>query len=99
MKAIELFTQAIEVDDTCFAYFHNRSLALFLTEKYPAALEDAIKCLELNPAYVNGYLRKAVALIELDRSQVKSASRKHINTYKHHSLFHFAFPILKGILS
>lgn len=43
-KAIELYTQAIETDGSCYAYYHNRSLALFFIERYAASFEDAQVC-------------------------------------------------------
>lgn len=69
-KAIDLYSKAIEIDEECFAYFHNRSLAFFLSEKHLLSLNDAIACINLNPNYVLGYLRKASALLELDQMHV-----------------------------
>lgn len=60
-KAIDLYTQAIELDATKEVYFANRAQAYIKEEMYGAALEDASSAITLNPAYTKAYYRRAVA--------------------------------------
>ncbi|XP_037794139.1 serine/threonine-protein phosphatase 5-like [Penaeus monodon] len=46
-KAIELYTEAIELNNTVAVYYGNRSFAYLRTECFGYALQDASKALEL----------------------------------------------------
>lgn len=51
-QAIDLYTNAVELDPTVAVYYGNRSIAYLKTESYGYALIDASRALELDPAYI-----------------------------------------------
>jgi stress-induced-phosphoprotein 1 len=54
--------------------FSNRSGAYAAMKQFDQALEDAQKCIQLNPQFVKGYSRQGLALFNLGRlSQAKEA--------------------------
>ncbi|CAF2777422.1 unnamed protein product [Rotaria sp. Silwood2] len=65
--AINLYTQAIELDDKNHVLYSNRSAAYAKSNKYDEALKDAEKCVTLKPDFVKGYSRKGAALSFLKR--------------------------------
>ncbi|XP_045607414.1 serine/threonine-protein phosphatase 5 [Procambarus clarkii] len=66
-KAIELYTSAIELNDTVAIYYGNRSFAYLKTECFGYALQDASKALELDKTYIKGYYRRASAYMSLGK--------------------------------
>lgn len=60
-KAIELFTQAIELNPSQPVYYSNRSGCYAQLQNWEKALEDGKKCLELDPNFVKGYSRVGLA--------------------------------------
>lgn len=50
-KAIEFYTEAIIIDPSNHVLYSNRSAAYAKDGKYGQALEDAKKCVELNPTW------------------------------------------------
>ena len=60
-ESIEMFSSAIEVNHTNHVLYSNRSGAYASLENYHQALEDAEKCVELNPSWSKGYVRKGLA--------------------------------------
>eukprot|EP01091_Cochliopodium_minus_P005107 TRINITY_DN15088_c0_g1_i1.p1 TRINITY_DN15088_c0_g1~~TRINITY_DN15088_c0_g1_i1.p1 ORF type:complete len:594 (-),score=234.40 TRINITY_DN15088_c0_g1_i1:2029-3810(-) len=66
-KALEHYTNAIQLDPKNHIFYSNRSSVYALLEKYDEALEDANKTLELDPKFVRGYSRKGTALFFLKR--------------------------------
>ncbi|CAF0815666.1 unnamed protein product [Rotaria sp. Silwood1] len=65
--AINLYTQAIELDEKNHILFSNRSAAYAKANKYEDALKDAEQCITLKPDFVKGYSRKGAALSFLKR--------------------------------
>jgi len=61
-KAIELFTQAIEVDPSNHVLFSNRSACYASIKDFDGALKDAVKCIEIKPDWAKGHTRKGAAL-------------------------------------
>lgn len=59
--AIDLYTQAIELDGSNAVYFANRAQAYIKEEMYGAAVEDASSAIRLDPNYTKAYYRRAVA--------------------------------------
>ncbi len=51
-QAIDLYTNALDLDPTVAVYYGNRSIAYLKTESYGYALIDASRALELDPAYI-----------------------------------------------
>lgn len=59
--AIKRYTEAIKRDEGDVKSYSNRSACYTKLAAIPEALEDAEKCLKLDPAFIKGYLRKATA--------------------------------------
>lgn len=51
-SAIELYTQAIDVNSHNAVYWANRAFAHTKMEAYGSAIEDATKAIEISPKYV-----------------------------------------------
>ncbi|CAD5112205.1 DgyrCDS1439 [Dimorphilus gyrociliatus] len=66
-EAIELYTQAIELNPNVAAYYANRSFSYLKTECFGYALADASKALELDPKYIKAYYRRASANMALGK--------------------------------
>ncbi|KAK6520028.1 Hsp90 cochaperone [Arthrobotrys conoides] len=61
-KAIDLFSQAIEIDPTNHVLYSNRSGSHASLKNFDEALKDAIKCTEIKPDWSKGWSRKGAAL-------------------------------------
>ncbi|KAK6344723.1 Hsp90 cochaperone [Orbilia javanica] len=61
-KAIDLFSQAIEIDPTNHVLFSNRSGSHASLKNFDEALKDATKCTEIKPDWSKGWSRKGAAL-------------------------------------
>ncbi|KAK7757210.1 Palmitoyl-protein thioesterase 1 [Diatrype stigma] len=61
IKAVELYSKAIELNDKEPTFFTNRAQAHIKSEAYGYAIADATKAIELNPKLVKAYFRRAVA--------------------------------------
>lgn len=71
-SALQHFTEAIQHDPSDHVFYSNRSACYASLGQYQEALEDGRKCVELKPAWVRGYARKALAefyLGELDAAE------------------------------
>lgn len=55
--AEELYTKAIELDNSNAIYFANRSITHLKQENFGYALADASKAIELDAAYTKAYYR------------------------------------------
>ncbi|PNF36520.1 Serine/threonine-protein phosphatase 5 [Cryptotermes secundus] len=66
-KAIDLYSQAIELNPTVAVYYGNRSITYLKTECFGYALNDATKAIELDKTYVKGYYRRAGAHMSLGK--------------------------------
>lgn len=51
-KAVNLYTQAINLDENNYLLYNNRSVAYIRLKKYENALKDADKCIALKPDFV-----------------------------------------------
>lgn len=51
-QSIQVYGEAIELNPNNAVYYSNRALAHIRMENYGAALEDAVKATEIDPAYV-----------------------------------------------
>lgn len=65
-EAIKHYTKAIELDDTQAAFYSNRSACYASKKEWQAALGDALQCVSKDAKFVKGYVRLAVAQMELD---------------------------------
>ncbi|KAG9051009.1 Hsp90 cochaperone [Tulasnella sp. UAMH 9824] len=61
-KAIDLFSQAIELDKSNHVLYSNRSAAKAGLKDWAGALQDAEECVKINPKWAKGYARKGAAL-------------------------------------
>jgi stress-induced-phosphoprotein 1 len=61
-KAIEYYTDAIDMDPTNHTLYSNRSGAYCASQKYLQAAADARKTIEINPEWPRGYTRLGAAL-------------------------------------
>jgi stress-induced-phosphoprotein 1 len=57
-EAIDLYTQAITLDDKNHVLYSNRSAAYAKSKKYEDALKDADQCITLKPDFVKVSLSK-----------------------------------------
>ncbi|CAG8568070.1 8265_t:CDS:10, partial [Acaulospora morrowiae] len=74
VKAIELFTKAIEVDPSNHVLYSNRSASYASLKQYDKALEDANRTIELKKDWPKGYSRKGAALHGLGRREEARAT-------------------------
>ena len=58
VKAITLYSNAIEFNPNSAVLYANRSFAYLRTECFGYALEDASKAINLDKTYVKGYYRR-----------------------------------------
>ena len=65
-NAVDLFTQAIELNPTA-TYFVNRSTANRKLNQFGCALDDATKAIDIDPKYYKGYSRRADAYMGLEQ--------------------------------
>jgi len=62
--AVEAYGQAIEDDPSVAAYYGNRSAALLMLKKFDEALDNCKKAIELDPAFIKGYIRGAKCQVQ-----------------------------------
>lgn len=60
-EAIQLYSEALEVDPKSHTVYSNRSLAYSNLSEFDKALSDADRCIDISPNFARGYLRRAVA--------------------------------------
>ena len=61
-KAIECYTEAIDMDPTNYTLYSNRSGSYCASHKYAQAAADARKVIEINDKWARGYTRLGAAL-------------------------------------
>merc|ERR1711933_138146 len=61
------YTEAIELCPTLHLAWANRAACWLSTAQPEKALEDSIRCIELQPDYAKGWFRKGIALHALRR--------------------------------
>ncbi|KAL3502844.1 hypothetical protein ACH5RR_037293 [Cinchona calisaya] len=66
-QAIELYTQAIEVNSDNAVYWANRAFAHTKLEEYGSAILDATKAVEIDPKYSKGYYRRGAAYLAMGK--------------------------------
>nr|KYP47649.1 Serine/threonine protein phosphatase 5 [Cajanus cajan] len=65
--AIDLYTQAIELNSQSAVYLANRAFAHLRLEEYGSAIQDATKAIETDPKYSKGYYRRGAAHLGLGK--------------------------------
>ncbi|CAK0818956.1 unnamed protein product [Prorocentrum cordatum] len=66
-EAVKHYNKAINLDPSNAAYYSNRSGAWSSKGSHDSALNDAEKCLQIDPGFVKGYSRKGKALFDMQR--------------------------------
>ncbi|CAD6334342.1 unnamed protein product [Miscanthus lutarioriparius] len=66
-QAIELYSQAIELNSSNAVYFANRAFAHTKLEEYGSAVQDATKAIEIDPRYSKGYYRRGAAYLAMGK--------------------------------
>lgn len=66
-QAIDNYTKAIELDGSNHVFYSNRSAAYLSKGDANSALNDGLKCTEVNPTWPKGYSRHGAALHALKR--------------------------------
>ena len=76
-SAIKFFDEAIEKDPENHVLYSNRSAAYLSSGEGQKALDDAEKCVNLEPTWAKGYGRKGAALHMLKKYDDSIASFEH----------------------
>eukprot|EP00026_Physarum_polycephalum_P008497 Phypoly_transcript_08585.p1 GENE.Phypoly_transcript_08585~~Phypoly_transcript_08585.p1 ORF type:complete len:482 (+),score=27.99 Phypoly_transcript_08585:45-1490(+) len=66
-NALSYYTQAINVDPNNHVLYSNRSAAYLQVKDYQKALDDAHKCVQIEPTFIKGTLRLADAQFHLNQ--------------------------------
>lgn len=74
-KSLLLYTEAIKLQPNNHILYSNRSSCHLLLREPKKALEDAEKCIELNPSFAKGFYRKGTLHIPCRKSAI---------TFSHH---------------
>jgi len=64
-QAITHYTNAINIDPKNHVFFSNRSASYASKKQYTEAIADAKQCIKLNPSFIKGYYRLAMAQLEV----------------------------------
>ncbi|XP_027061680.2 serine/threonine-protein phosphatase 5 isoform X4 [Coffea arabica] len=64
-QAIDLYTQAIDLNGDNAVYWANRAFAHTKLEEYGSAIIDATKAVEIDPKYSKGYYRRGAAYLAM----------------------------------
>lgn len=81
-KAIELYSDAIDLDANTASYYGNRSIAYLKKEFFGYALADASKALELDKNYIKGYYRRAAAHMALNKFKLAVKDLETVVRYR-----------------
>jgi stress-induced-phosphoprotein 1 len=73
-NALSCYTEAINADPSDHIHYSNRSVCFYNMGKYDKALEDANTCISTKPDWAKGYLRKAMAEVQMDNYDDAEAS-------------------------
>lgn len=65
--AIDLYTEAIDLNPTKAVYWANRAQAEISSEQFGSAIADATMAIKLEPTYVKAYYRRAVSYVSITR--------------------------------
>ncbi|XP_072965076.1 serine/threonine-protein phosphatase 5 [Typha angustifolia] len=66
-QAIELYSQAIELNESNAVYWANRAFAHTKLEEYGSAVQDATTAIEIDPKYSKGYYRRGAAYLAMGK--------------------------------
>uniref|UniRef100_M1BGJ0 Serine/threonine-protein phosphatase 5 n=2 Tax=Solanum tuberosum TaxID=4113 RepID=M1BGJ0_SOLTU len=66
-QAIDLYTQAIELNGESAVYYANRAFAHTKLEEYGSAIQDGTRAIEIDPRYSKGYYRRGAAYLAMGK--------------------------------
>ncbi|XP_049415217.1 serine/threonine-protein phosphatase 5 isoform X1 [Solanum stenotomum] len=66
-QAIDLYTQAIELNGENAVYYANRAFAHAKLEEYGSAIHDGTRAIEIDPRYSKGYYRRGAAYLAMGK--------------------------------
>ncbi|CAN4103147.1 unnamed protein product [Withania somnifera] len=66
-QAIDLYTQAIELNSDNAVYWANRAFAHTKLEEYGSAIQDGTRAIEIDPRYSKGYYRRGAAYLAMGK--------------------------------
>ncbi|KAJ3683088.1 hypothetical protein LUZ60_013315 [Juncus effusus] len=72
--AVELYTQALELDPSSAILFADRAQAYIKLDSFTEAVADANKAIQLDPSMSKAYFRKATACMKLEEYQTAKAA-------------------------
>lgn len=106
-KAVQSFTEAIEVDPQLASAYSNRCLAELQQELVEQAIADCTRSLELNPASPNDYLHRGLAYYRLmqpqaalaDFNQVLELTPEDYRAYYNRGLTRFDLADFEGAIA
>jgi len=75
-EAAQCFTKAIDINTENHVYYSNRSACYANLEEYDKALVDAQICVDINPDWAKGYLRRGLAEFYLGKYEQAEVSYK-----------------------
>ncbi len=98
-RAINRYTDAIEIDDTAVDAYLGRGLAYYYMEDYEAAITDFTTAIEIDPQDIDAYFNRGLAHTELsnldeafdDYSTVIELDPSDAEAYYELALLHFDF--------
>lgn len=67
VKAAKFYSLAIHWDNTNPIFFSNRAACYFNQRLLEQAYFDAVRCLQLDPSFLRGYIRKTATCLALNR--------------------------------
>ncbi|XP_039123513.1 LOW QUALITY PROTEIN: protein SGT1 homolog [Dioscorea cayenensis subsp. rotundata] len=78
--AVDLYTQALDMDPNNADLFADRAQANIKLQNYTEAVADANRAIELNPSMSKAYLRKGAACMKLEEYQTAKAALEQVST-------------------
>ncbi|XP_020572476.1 serine/threonine-protein phosphatase 5 [Phalaenopsis equestris] len=66
-QAVDLYSQAINLNGHKAVYWANRAFAHIKLEEYGSAVQDATRAIELDPKYSKGYYRRGAAYLAMGK--------------------------------
>lgn len=66
VKAAKFYSLAIHLDNTNHVFFSNRAACYFNQRLLEQAYFDAVRCIELDPKFLRGYIRKSATCLALE---------------------------------
>eukprot|EP00246_Nothoceros_aenigmaticus_P000688 TRINITY_DN10928_c0_g2_i1.p1 TRINITY_DN10928_c0_g2~~TRINITY_DN10928_c0_g2_i1.p1 ORF type:complete len:483 (+),score=75.78 TRINITY_DN10928_c0_g2_i1:96-1544(+) len=79
-KAIELYSEAIDLNGRNAVYWANRAFAHTKAEEYGSAISDATMSIEIDPKYIKAYYRRGAAHLAMNKFELALKDFKQVCT-------------------